>query len=138
MFIAPSPIFILDLPPPSSLEIFKNFTWGQEKGWILCKRFDASNQDELERYLKFTKQNELFLSLDVSPDDLPSLVTIIEKHQPGNLILTCTTPFLSPIATYRIIAERMKLSNTPPPPHSGFEILFLILSTFKKPLIRNF
>lgn len=115
ILINPSPIFILELAAslPLSLEKWDGLA---HKPWILCKRFSISNQNELEAYLKFTQQNKLLLAIDASPEDLLSLIPIIEKHPSSNLVFTASSPFLSPIKTYRMIAEKLKSSNIPPPP----------------------
>jgi len=121
IFISTSPVFILDLDPGLSLSILQNFVqfqFAHPARWILCKKCDEfSDGENVEGYLNFTKEHGLFLALDITPTELLEQRQILEKLNPSNLIITSTKPTatLSPIATYRAIAEIIKSFAIHPP-----------------------
>lgn len=117
IFISHPPVFILDLDASFALSSFERFKEINGSKFILCKKFNGSNINELEDYLKFTKEKDFRLAIDVRAEDLLSLCSTLEQDNPKNAILTCTMPstVFAPIAEYRAIAEIVKSFTISPP-----------------------
>lgn len=116
ILISPAPSLVLDLEPSFNLSLLEDISFSPQNTWILCKKFTST--EDLLSFLNFTKQNNLSLAINCHPHEIPPLKSILEKHQPNNLILTTTSPATNhhAIGTYRAIAELFSKINIPTPP----------------------
>lgn len=118
ILISPAPVFALDISSSVDISMFKGFSWFRKNGWIICKQFDSENTKDLEDWLRFTKESEIFLAIDCHSEDIKTFSSLLEKNQPTNVLFTSTSPLPSmhAVGTYRAIAEVLKNLSIPQAP----------------------
>ncbi len=118
ILISPAPVFALNISSLVDISMFKGFNWFRKNGWIICKQFDSANAKDLETWLRFTKESEIFLAIDCHPEDIKVFGSLLEQIQPTNVLFTSTTPLPSmhAVGTYRAIAEVLKDLSIPKAP----------------------
>lgn len=118
ILISPAPVFALDVSPSTDISDFKGFSWTRKNGWIICKKFSSANIEDLEHWLKFTKESEIWMAIDCHPEDIKAFGSLLEKAQPTHILFTSTSPLPSmhAVGTYRAIAEVVKSLAIPAAP----------------------
>lgn len=113
IILSPAPVFALELGEEFSLSNFNGFNWAYRNGWILCKAF--SSEHELEKFLKFIAENNIFLAIDCHAEDLKKFKPVLEKYHSANIIYTSTQPSgtMHPIGTYRMLVQELKNQKLP-------------------------